>query len=125
MGAGGGVPPPQMGRMGQATPNLSIDQPRHGTRACRMVLPMMPIRLVQPLIPAHPSKRVLNLDPSSRERSVERDVLGWPIFPTWFAPWRGAQPFRMQIGDPNGRQIADAAATLGPAREQARLFQQR
>src|SRR5436190_20772310 len=94
-----GRPLPQIRLAWQPTPNLPIDQPRHGTRPCGVVLTMMPIHLAQTLIAPHPSNRVLHLNPSSREGPIEAHVFGRTVFPTRLAARGGAQVLWMRLGN--------------------------
>src|SRR5215210_1373798 len=88
-----------------------------------MVLPIMSICLAQRLIAPYPSNTMFHDNPPPREGSIERDILGRPIFTARFAARGCAQTFGVQFVDAHVGQIADAAHAFGQPREQSRLLQ--
>src|SRR5690349_8629709 len=85
---------------------------------------MMTICLCQTLIPAHPTNRVLNRDPSLRKRSVEAHVFGRSFFAARFAPRRGAQPLWVRLGYSHIRQVTHRTYSLSQTVEHSRLLEQ-
>src|SRR6185295_19295975 len=117
------LPPIRLAR--QPTPYLPIHQPRHCSCAGGVVRAMMSIRLIETLIPPHPTNRVFYLDPSLRERPIEGDVLWWAVFASRFAPRAGCLSCRMCLTNPYIPQITYRTHSFRQAREHLRVAQYR
>lgn len=70
----------------------AVDQAGHGARARGVCGPVVPVRLAQAVVAAHPSDALRDDAAFARAGPLIRVILRRLLLPTRLAPWRGVAP---------------------------------